>query len=83
MRRKLQRMSLMNSPQSPPLKSFSANDDYVIMNVGMYVVSHDIVLACFHSDRLWNSYESEFSKGVCITNNNNNNHNDSNDDDDK
>ncbi|RHZ47259.1 hypothetical protein Glove_586g18 [Diversispora epigaea] len=69
-RRKLQQSSIMNSPQSPPQNSFknvssistTTCNDYKIMNVGMYVVSHDIVLACFHSDNLYNSSESEFSK---------------------
>ncbi|RHZ47238.1 hypothetical protein Glove_586g24 [Diversispora epigaea] len=73
-RRKLQQSSIMNSPQSPPQNSFknvssistTTCNDYKIMNVGMYVVSHDIVLACFHSDNLYNSSESEFSKEVCI-----------------
>ncbi|CAG8438606.1 9716_t:CDS:2 [Diversispora eburnea] len=70
MRRKLQQSSIMNSPQSPPQNSFknvssistTISNDYEIMNVGMYVVSHDIVLACFNSDLLYNSGESEFTK---------------------
>ncbi|CAG8700293.1 16361_t:CDS:2, partial [Acaulospora morrowiae] len=52
-RRKFQ-ASAMNSPKPFQASNYpttsTTTDDYIIMDVGMSVVSHDVVLACFHSE---------------------------------
>ncbi|CAI2171363.1 8056_t:CDS:2 [Funneliformis geosporum] len=42
--------SPVSSTMTSPTSLQQSNDEFIIMNVGMNVVSQDIVLACFHSD---------------------------------
>ncbi|RIA92630.1 hypothetical protein C1645_820466 [Glomus cerebriforme] len=60
--------STMTSPNFTPIASQtiqrSNDDEYIVMDVGMNVVSQDIVLACFHSDDVKQSNSNGVS-GTC------------------
>ncbi|CAG8702950.1 8841_t:CDS:2, partial [Funneliformis caledonium] len=53
--------SPVSSTMTSPTSVQTTNDEFIIMNVGMNVVSQDIVLACFHSDE----DNSRCVSGIC------------------